>query len=71
MANESFDQVIRVRPTLTLIPCNHFWLEVRTMNGEVTAVCKHKGCKKKEVFSLQQWSELAHAGRCLNKPIRV
>lgn len=58
---------------LTLVPCDHFWIEVHTSLAKdtVTAICKHKGCRKTMRFSMENWERLAQAGRCLNKPIRV
>lgn len=58
-------------PKLTLVPCNHFWLEVRTIGQQVTALCKFRPCQKKHVFTMEEWGKLAQEGRCLNKPVRV
>jgi len=61
------------KPTrhLSLVPCNHFWLEVKTSGQTVTALCKHRGCQKKGTFTMNEWGALAQEGRCLNKPVRV
>lgn len=58
---------------LTLVPCDHFWIEVHTnpLTKIVTAICKHKGCRKTMRFSMENWTLLAEGGRCLNKPVRV
>lgn len=59
------------KPKLTLVPCDHFWLEMRTSGGVVTAVCNRRGCRIRGTFSMEEWGALAQEGRCLNKPVRV
>lgn len=56
---------------LALIPCDHFWLEVKTSGQVVTAICKFRGCQQRMRFSMEEWGELAQVGRALNKPVRV
>jgi hypothetical protein len=56
---------------LTLVPCNHYWLEVRGTAFEITAVCKHFHCRKTGRFTVEQWDALAEEGQALNKPVRV
>lgn len=53
---------------LTLVPCSHFWLAV--FYGPVTiAICKR--CKKKGVFTPEEWTALKQDGTALDKPQRV
>lgn len=68
LAQQKYPSELRVSPQL--VPCDHFWLEVKT-KGVVTAVCKFRGCQKKYVFTMEEWGALAQAGRALNKPVRV
>jgi hypothetical protein len=56
---------------LTLVPCDHYWLEVKTAGGKVIAICKHRYCKQRGEFTMEQWGALAEEGRALNKPVRV
>jgi hypothetical protein len=56
---------------LTLVPCQHYWLEVRTHNGTVTALCKFYKCRQRGTFTMEEWAALAEAGQALNKPVRV
>lgn len=56
---------------LTLVPCNHFWLEVKATAAEIIAICKFMGCRKRGTFSHEAWGNLAKAGHALNKPVRV
>lgn len=56
---------------LTLVPCHHFWLEVKATPTGVIALCKYRGCQKRREFSMDEWNALAVEGRALNKPTRV
>lgn len=56
---------------LKLVPCEHYWLEVLTRGQMVTALCKHFHCRKKQVFTMEEWGYLAEEGKALNKPVRV
>ena len=56
---------------LTLVPCNHFWLEVKAGGGRIIAVCKYYGCRKRGEFTMEEWGKLAEDGKALNKPVRV
>jgi hypothetical protein len=77
MANEHVPPDIPVdpyerKPKLTLVPCDHFWLEVRTVpNQVVIAICNRRGCRKRGTFTMEDWGALAQEGRALNKPVRV
>lgn len=54
---------------LTLVPCNHFWLEMETRNQIVIALCKT--CHKRAEFEMTNWEILGAAGMALNKPTRI
>ena len=56
---------------LTLVPCNHFWLETGWKSGNMIAICKYYGCRKRGEFTMEEWDALAEEGRALNKPVRV
>jgi hypothetical protein len=56
---------------LKMVPCDHFWLEVRTQGHQVTAICKFRHCRITQRFTMEEWGKLAEEGRCLNKPVRV
>lgn len=53
---------------LTLVPCNHLWLEVANEGDKRIAVCKW--CKKKGKFDVDGWEVLLVLGQAVNKPIR-
>jgi len=55
--------------SLTLVPCEHYWLECRTRPGQIVAVCKF--CKKRGEFNEAEWLGLANMGQAINKPVRV
>lgn len=54
---------------LTLVPCNHFWLEMQTRNQVIIALCKF--CKRRSEFTMDEWDALALEHKALNKPVRV
>ena len=56
---------------LTLVPCSHFWCEMKTQNQVVTAICNKRGCKARGAFSMSEWEVLALNNQAINKPVRV
>jgi hypothetical protein len=68
---ESKRRIRDERRALGLVPCNHFWLEVKAGNGRIIAICKYYGCRKRGEFDMAEWDRLAVDGRALNKPVRV
>jgi len=56
---------------LSLVPCDHYWLEVKTANEIVTAICKYYHCRRRGQFTMEEWHQLAEQKRALNKPVRV
>ena len=56
---------------LSLVPCEHFWLEAKVGGGKIIAVCRYYGCRTRGEFTAEEWDELAKEGRALNKPVRV
>jgi hypothetical protein len=56
---------------LSLVPCTHYWLEVKAGGGRIIAICKFMGCRKRGEFTLTEWDELAQQGNAINKPQRV
>lgn len=54
---------------LSLVPCSHFYLEMRTANRRVISLCKF--CRKRFEWTMEEWGHLVEAGRALNKPVRV
>jgi len=54
---------------LSLVPCEHYWLEMVRRATTTVAICKH--CRKRGEFTQEEWKQLAARGACLNKPIRV
>ena len=53
---------------LTLVPCNHYWLEVYARTT-IVAVCKF--CKKRGEFTPMEWIVITVDGRGINKPVRI
>lgn len=56
---------------LKLVPCQHFWLEVKSGGGKIIAICKWPKCRQRGEFTMEEWNALALDGRALNKPVRV
>ncbi len=56
---------------LTLVPCNHFWIEVKSIPKGILALCKFPHCRTRGEFTPEEWEALRDAGEAANKPPRV
>ena len=54
---------------LTLVPCDHFWLEMKRENEKVIALCKWPKCRERGEFTFKEWAIIVFESRGQNKVV--